>query len=103
MQLHRCAERMYASANPQLLLLFSAESARLPGYGVLSGEDRAPFESVLAELGRLRLAEQLSLIDRADEHLRAREEILERESAMRSRLIRTLGVCCGAGVFLILI
>lgn len=101
--LHRCAQRMYASINPQLLLLFSAESARLPGYGVLSREDRAPFEGVLAELGRMRLSEQLSLIDRADEGLRAREEILVRESAMRTRLIRTLGVCCGAAAFLILI
>ena len=101
--LHRCARKLYASANPQLLLLFSSESARLPGYGVLSQEDRAPFEGVLAELGRLRLAEQLSLIDRADERLRQREEILARESAVRARLIRTLGVCCGAAVFLILI
>lgn len=101
--LHRCAGRMYASANPQLSLLFARESVRTKGYGVLSREDRAPFESVLSELGRLRLSEQLSLIDRADEQLREREEILSRESAVRTRLIRTLGVCCGAAVFLILI
>lgn len=101
--LHRCAQRMYASPNPQLLLLFSGESARLPGYGVLSQEDRAAFEGVLAELGRTRLQEQLRLIDSADERLRTREELLERESAARTRLIRTLGVCCGAAVFLILI
>ena len=101
--LHSCAKRMYASANPQLLILFSSESARMPGYGVLSHEDRAPFEGVLAELGRLRLEEQLLLIDRADERLREREEILDRESAARTRLIRTLGMCGGAAAFLILI
>lgn len=101
--LHRCAQRLYASANPQLLLIFSGESARLAGYGVLSREDRAPFEGVLAELGRTRLTEQLRLIDRADEQLRAREEQLARESGMRTRLIRTLSVCGGAALFLILI
>lgn len=101
--LHRCARKLYASSNPQLLLLFSSESARMPGYGVLSQEDRAPFEGVLAELGRMRLPEQLALIDRADERLRAREEILARESAVRTRLIRTLGVCGGAAAFLILV
>lgn len=101
--LHRCAKKWYASANPQLLLLFSAESARLRGYGVLSREDCAPFEGVLAELGRICLSEQLALIDRADERLREREEILARESAVRTRLIRTLGVCAGAAVFLVLI
>lgn len=101
--LQRCAGRMDASANPQLSLLFARESARLPGYGVLSCEDRAPFEGVIAELGRTRLSEQLSLIERADERLREREEILSRESAVRMRLIRTLGLCGGAAVFLILI
>lgn len=101
--LHRCAKRWYADANPQLALLFAAESARLPGYGVLSREDRAAFESVLAELGRTRLQEQLHLIDGADERLRAREEQLARECGQRVRLIRTLGVCCGAAAFLILI
>ena len=101
--LHRCAKRMYTGTNPQLLLLFAGESARAPGYGVLSEEDRAAFESVLSELGRIRLPEQLRLIDSADERLRAREELLVRESGMRARLIRTLGVCCGAAVFLILI
>lgn len=101
--LQSCAKRMYASANPQLLILFSSESARMLGYGVLSHEDRAPFEEVLAELGRMRLPEQLALIERADERLREREEILARESRMRTRLIRTLGVCGGAAVFLILV
>lgn len=100
--LHGCAKRMYTCANPQLMLLFAKESARMPGYGVLSREDRAPFEEVLADLGRLRLAEQLRLMDRADEQLRSREEILVRECSMRARLIRTLGACLGAAVFLIL-
>lgn len=101
--LHRCAEKMYACTNPQLALLFAGESARLPGYGVLSREDRAAFEGVLSDLGRTRLPEQLRLIDCADERLRAREEILARESGVRARLIRTLFVCGGAAVFLILI
>ena len=101
--LHRCARRLYASVNPQLLVLFAGESARLPGYGVLSREDRAAFEGVLAELGRIRLEEQLRLIDSADERLRVREEQLACACSQRARLIRTLGVCCGAAVFLIMI
>ncbi len=101
--LHRCADRLYASTNPQLALLFAGESARTPGYGVLSREDREAFESVLGDLGRTRLPEQLRLIDSADERLRAREEVLVRESGLRARLIRTLCVCLGAAVFLILI
>lgn len=100
--LHGCAERLHACAHAQLPLIFAAQSARLPGYGVLSSEDRAAFEEVLADLGRTPLQEQLRLIDSADERLRAREEQLARESGMRARLIRTLGVCCGAAAFLIL-
>lgn len=101
--LHACAERMERSSSPQLMLLFAGESARLPGYGVLSEEDRSAFEAVLAELGRTRLPEQIRLIDSADERLRAREETLSRECARRARLIRTMGLACGAAVFLILI
>lgn len=101
--IHSCAEKMDQSPNPQLALLYAGESARLPGYGVLSREDRAAFENVLADLGRTRLPEQLRLIEHADERLRAREELLAREGSMRARLIRTLGVCCGAAAFLIMI
>lgn len=101
--LHGCAERLKGREDAQLSLLFAGQSARLPGYGVLSGEDRAAFEEVLADLGRTHLQEQLRLIDSADERLRAREEQLVRESGTRARLIRTLGVCCGAAAFLILI
>lgn len=101
--LHRCARRLHSSVNPQLLVLFAGESARLPGYGVLSREDRAAFEGVLAELGRIRLEEQLRLIDSADERLRVREQQLACACSQRARLIRTLGVCCGAAAFLILI
>lgn len=101
--LHRCACKMHAGTNLQLGLVFAGESARFPGYGVLSQEDRAAFESVLSNLGRIRLPEQLRMIDQADERLRAREELLMRESGMRARLIRTLFVCSGAAVFLILI
>ena len=49
------------------------------------------------------MEEQLRLIDSADERLRQREEKLSRESERRAQLIRTLGVACGAAVFLILI
>lgn len=101
--LHRCAKRLCPCESPQLLLFFAEESARLPGYGVLSEEDRAAFEGVLAELGKNRLNEQLRLIDSADERLRAREELLQREGGRRARLIRTLGVSLGAAVFLILV
>ena len=101
--LHRCAQRMHTSANPQLAFIFAHESARMRGYGVLSAEDRTAFEEVLAQLGRIRMQEQLRLLDAADERLRAREEVLSRESGIRTRLIRTLGVCSGAAVFLILI
>ena len=100
--LHACAEHI-RSGDERLTLLFAGESARLPGYGVLSSEDRQAFEAVIGELGRLRLDEQLRLIDSADERLRQREETLSRECARRAQLIRTLGVACGAAVFLILI
>ena len=101
--LHTCAAQIRNGANPRLMMLFAGESARLPDYGVLSSEDRQAFEAVIGELGQLRLDEQLQLIDSADERLRQREEALVRECARRARLIRTLGVACGAAVFLILI
>ena len=101
--LHASAQRLGHCVNPQLMLLFAGESARLPSYGVLSEEDRSAFEGVLAELGRTRLPEQIRLLDSADERLRAREEELERESGRRARIIRTLGVSLGAAAFLILI
>lgn len=101
--LHACADRMERCSNPQLMLLFAGESARLPGYGVLSEEDRAAFEGVLSDLGRTRLPEQIRLIDSADERLRAREETLSRECRRRAQMIRTLSLACGAAVFLILV
>lgn len=101
--LHTCASRLDRCANPQLLLLFSGESTRTAGYGVLSEEDKSAFEAVLGELGRTGLYEQLRLIDSADERLRAREEVLRSESGRRAQLIRTLGLTGGAAVFLLLI
>lgn len=101
--LHACAHRLAGSACPQVLQLFSGESARAAGYGVLSEEDRAAFEGVLAELGRTGMDEQLRLIDGADERLRAREEVLRREAGRRAQLIRTLGLTGGAAIFLLLI
>lgn len=101
--LHASAARLENCANPQLMLLFAGESAKLPGYGVLSEEDRSAFEAVLSELGRTGLPEQLRLIDGADERLRMREEILSREASRRAQMIRTLGITGGAAVFLILI
>jgi len=98
-----CAARISCEQESQLGVLFAQESAKLPGYGVLSGEDRQAFEAVIAELGRLRLDEQLRLIDEADERLRRREEALCGECARRVQLIRTLGVAGGAAAFLILI
>ena len=64
--LHGCAARLRTSSSPQLMLLFAGETARLPGYGVLSEEDRSAFEGVLAELGRTRLPEQIRLLVSAD-------------------------------------
>lgn len=101
--LHSCADRLESCINPQLLLLFAGESARLPSYGVLSREDRAAFEAVLGELGRVGLNEQMRLIGEADERLRAREEELRTETDRRAQLMRTLGLAGGAAVFLVLI
>ena len=101
--LHASAQRLQSCSNPQLMLLFAGESARLPGYGVLDEEDRSAFESVLGELGRTGLREQLRLIGEADERLRAREEKLRREADRRAQLLRTLGLTGGAAVFLLLI
>lgn len=101
--LHACADRLEEQEGMPLLSVFTAESARVSSFGVTSGEDRAAFEGVLAELGCCGLREQLRLIDEADERLRAREEALRREGTQRARLIRTLGLCCGAAVFLVLI
>ncbi|MBQ2834829.1 MAG: hypothetical protein IJN79_04770 [Clostridia bacterium] len=101
--LHVCAHRMEQCANPQLMILFAGESMRVPGYGVLNAQDRLAFETVLAELGRSRMEEQLRLIDQADERLRAREEELKRDCARRTQMIRTLGLAAGAAAFLVLI
>lgn len=101
--LHVCAAKLEAEDRSQLMMVFAAQSARLPGYGVLSEEDRSPFENIMAELGRTRLAEQIRLIDSADERLRVREDALSRECTRRVQLIRTLSASLGAAVFLILI
>jgi len=101
--LHACAAQIRGGGHPKLALLFAGESVRLPGYGVLDEEDRLAFESVIGELGSLRLDEQLQVINGADERLRRREETLSRECTRRAQLIRTLGLAGGAAVFLILI
>ena len=101
--LHACAKRLARCVNPQLMLLFAGESARVPGYGVLSEADRSAFEAFLGDLGRTSLEEQLRLSSATDERLRRREEELEKETAQRARLIRTLGLTAGAAVFLLLI
>lgn len=98
-----CARRIKEDGNRQMALLFAEESAHVPDYGVLSEEDRQAFETVIDELGLLRLDEQLCVIAGADEQLRQREEFLSRECTKRVRLIRTLGMAGGAAVFLILI
>jgi len=99
--LHACAEKLADGGN--LSVLFVQASVRMPDYGVLSKEDRAAFETLLGELGRTRLDEQLRLIDSTDERLRQREAFLSKECAKRMRLIRTLSVAGGAAVFLIMI
>lgn len=101
--LHASAQRLGHCVNPQLMLLFAGESARLPSYGVLSEEDRSAFEMVLGELGRTGMREQLRLIGEADERLRAREEELRVQAGKRAQLIRTLGLTGGAAAFLLLI
>ena len=101
--LHDCADEMEKSDAPQLIWIYTKISSRLAEYGVLSGEDREAFEQVLEGLGKCGLKEQLSLIEAADERLRRREKMLRHEAGPRMRLIRTLGVCCGAGLFLVLI
>ena len=101
--LHACADRLSVCTNPQLLQLFSGECGKLPGSGVLSREDREAFEAVLAELGRTGLEEQLRLMDEADERLRVRERMLEKEAFRRAQLIRALGLTSGAALFLLLI
>lgn len=101
--LHACAERIKDSINPQLMMVYAGESARLPSYGVLSEEDRRAFEDVIGELGRLRIEEQLRVIACAEEKLRNREATLSLESTRRAQMIRTLGAAGGAAVFLILI
>lgn len=101
--LHVCAGKMEAGDAPPLTNLFALESAGVNAYGVLSGEDRAPFEEVIAQLGRLRMPEQLQLIAGAEERLRAREAVLLKDGQRRAKLIRTLGFSGGAALFLILV
>lgn len=101
--LHVCAHRMTVSSTPQLVTVFSGESAGTAGYGILSAEDRQAFECVLSDLGHTGLDEQLRLLDAADERLRAREETLRKESGRRAQLIRALGLTGGAAIFLLLI
>jgi len=100
--LHACAGSMQ-SKDESLNAAFARESTRVQEYGVLSAEDREAFERVLGELGEMSLTEQLRMIDEADEQLRSREALLAKACTQRERLLRTLGVCCGAGFFLILV
>ena len=99
--LRACAQRLSRGEEP--LAVFSQESARSPGYGVLHAQDREAFEAAISELGRRPLIEQLHLLGEADERLRRREEELSREANRRAQMIRALSLAGGAAVFLILI
>lgn len=101
--LRSCADNLKEHPQLRVRSAFARESARLASFGVVSGEDSEPFEALLDELGRCGLREQLRLIDEAECRLRSREETLRTESARRARLTASLGVCCGAAVFLVLI
>ena len=100
--LHACAARMQESGM-RIGMAFAQESARVQEYGVLSMEDKEPFERVIGGLGEAALGEQLRLIDEADEQLRRREQALTKDAVQRGRLVRTLGVCGGMAMFLLLI
>jgi len=101
--LHACAEEMDEIDSPPLMHIYAKRSSGVDAYGILSTEDREAFEQVIGELGQRGLEEQVRLIETADERLRQREESLRKDGKQRVRLIRTLGVCCGAGLFLVLI
>ena len=101
--LHSCADEMEGADSPRLALIYARRSAKMAEYGVLSREDREAFEQVLGGLGESGLKEQLDLIEAADERIRQIEETRRKDVGQRVRLIRTLGVCCGAGLFLVLI
>ncbi|MBQ2990332.1 MAG: stage III sporulation protein AB [Clostridia bacterium] len=101
--LHACAARIRGGETAGLQVLFAGECAKHPGYGVLCREDSAAFDAVLSELGRTRLSEQISVIDGADERLRAREEELRGICRKRAHLFRAMGMAAGAALFLILI
>lgn len=101
--LRKCAERLEGEERIPLAEAFRAESGRIQGYGLLSLQDKAPFETMLEELGRCSLHEQIRLLSDADERLRVQEELLRRETLRRARLTASLGMCCGAAVFLMLI
>ena len=101
--LQKCAGRIEEEKEMSLGKAFEMEGAGIPGFGVLSRQDKAPFEAMLEELGRYSLHEQLRLISDADERLRVREEVLRHETVRRAKLTASLGMCCGAAVFLMLI
>lgn len=100
--LHACAADIH-DGRQELQWAYAKESAKLAGYGVLSSEDRAPFETVLCELGRTRLNEQVRLIDGAEERMRFREEELSRNWRKRAHLIRMMGFASGAALFMVLV
>ena len=101
--LRKCAGRIEEEKETSLGKAFQIEGAGISGFGLLSSQDKAPFEAMLEELGRYGLKEQLRLISDADERLRVREEALRHETVRRARLTASLGMCCGAAVFLMLI
>lgn len=97
-----CAERMRQGED--LPTAFSQASARFaPGYFALPKADRAVFERCILELGRLGLREQLVHFAVAETQMGSQIEGMANDTDRRVHLIKTLSVCGGAALFLILI
>lgn len=101
--LHETAKRLDRTCAPQLIRLFRGQSVSRQAYGILSEEDRRVFETLLGNLGRLGLEEQIKSLEAADVGLAKREAELDEECARRAKLIRALSISGGAAAFLLIV